>query len=318
MLRLRISFVLFTAVMLSCDPAPMTTPCSGDSECEDGESCRDGVCMAGVDGGQPPDAGDVTPDGGGPVCTASRACGEDCCESTETCSSDTRCCVTADLCGGVCCDGDSRVCVADECVLDCGAAAACGEGAEAICCGETEVCLLGSCTEPGATCEGAFDCAAGEYCDPSVGRCLPRATGAEECEYRPMTGEFELEEEWHWSGDVDVLPDHNQVMSAPMVANLNDDNGDGRIDENDIPDVVFNTFHRANPLREVIAGTDPPRTDSTYSIDGVLRAISGADGSRLWPTADPGYRTQPALEVAIADVRPDSPGPEIIGCSYPP
>lgn len=107
------------------------------------------------------------------------------------------------------------------------------------------------------------------------------------------------------------MPHHDQVMSAPMVANLNDDNGDGVIDENDIPDVVFNTFRRSR---------DPgvPSNISVYNADGVLRAISGRDGSRLWPTSVPEYRTQPSLEVAIADIRADSPGPETIGCTFDP
>src|SRR5690606_38984283 len=42
----------------------------------------------------------------------------------------------------------------------------------------------------------------------------------------------------------------------------------------------------------------------------------GHDGSRLWPTSTPPYRTHPALEVAIADIRADSPGPEIVGCTF--
>src|SRR5690606_20162012 len=136
------------------------------------------------------------------------------------------------------------------------------------------------------------------------------ATDQPACEYRPAPGVFELREEWHWTGDPDVMPLHYHVMSAPMVANLNDDNGDGRIDQNDIPDVGFNTFRAGG--RPELGG------ESVYNADGILRAISGHDGSRLWPASTPAYRTQPALEVAIADVRADSPGPEIIGCTFNP
>jgi hypothetical protein len=94
------------------------------------------------------------------------------------------------------------------------------------------------------------------------------------------------------------MPAHNQVMMAPMVANLTDDNGDGAIDENDVPDVVFHTF-----------------TGSNYWGDGILRILSGDDGRMIFPTADPGYRTHPGGEIAIADVDPASAGPEIIACS---
>lgn len=280
--------------------------CTTTADCEAGSSCVDGMCISrdvdagDRDGGGGDDAGD---------CPATRACGEGCCDEGQTCGTEGACCAPADLCGGVCCGGDDRACVADVCVLDCGDREACGEGADAVCCGEAQVCLLDACIDPGDPCEGTFDCPESEYCDPTLGRCLPRATDLPECEYRPMTGEFELTTEWHWTGDAEVMPGHDQIMSAPMVANLNDDNGDGVIDENDIPDVVFNTFQRRSPNT---GGA------STYNADGVLRAINGNDGTRLWPTSTPGYATHPALEVAIADIRPESPGPEIVGCTFDP
>lgn len=245
-------------------------------------------------------------DGGGSMCLPSLTCGETCCDEGTVCGTNMRCCPASERCGGACCSAGAT-CIADQCVLDCGDAAACGVGADAVCCGDTQVCLLEACVDPGAACAGPFDCPEGQYCEASIERCLPRATGQAECEYRPATGAFEMVEKWHWSGDPDVMPLHDQVMSAPMVANLNDDNGDGVIDENDIPDVVFNSFRTGSP---------DTGGASVYSADGVLRAISGHDGSRLWPTSTPAYRTHPSLEVAIADVRADSPGPEIIGCTF--
>ncbi|MEC7525306.1 MAG: hypothetical protein VYE22_35815 [Myxococcota bacterium] len=296
------------AVMASatgCDcSGPEASECTTNAECAGDDRCIDGRCV-------PPVAGDdAGPDTGvGPMCAPSRTCGAACCEGTEICGTDEECCEADVLCGGVCCGGADERCVADVCVLDCGEAAPCGEGGAAVCCGAEQACLLGSCVDPGDPCEAPRDCADGEYCEASIGRCLPRVTGSDECEYRPGTGAFELTEEWHWANDPTVLTGHDQVMSAAMVANLNDDDGDGLIDQNDIPDVVFNTFH-AGRARPELGGGSP------YHADGILRAISGADGSRLWPTADPGYRTHPSLEVAIADVRSDSPGPEIIGCTF--
>ncbi|MBN1412774.1 MAG: VCBS repeat-containing protein [Spirochaetales bacterium] len=66
--------------------------------------------------------------------------------------------------------------------------------------------------------------------------------------------------EWEWTGS-GTAPDYKQVMSAPVIANLNDDNGDGVVDTNDIPDVIINTFAASN-----------------WRGPGVLRALSG-DGS---------------------------------------
>ncbi len=63
----------------------------------------------------------------------------------------------------------------------------------------------------------------------------------------------------------DVSPVFDNVMMTPVVGNLDDDNGDGRIDERDIADIVITRF---------------PGGD--YKNAGVLSALSGADGRQLW------------------------------------
>jgi len=300
---LRWSPLLALLALSGCDcdgspafpPGSEGAPCDTEGECNDGLTCRDGRCAAAPDAGDR-DGGDVPGEDAGPMCLPSRTCGDECCEETETCDG-ARCCAVADLCGGVCCGAD-QACEAARCVLRCEAPeTACGSGDDAVCCAGGDVCYLGACLTPGDACTRTSDCPDGDYCETTVMRCLPRATG-EMCEYRPPVGPLELEEQWHWDGDDAVLPSHDQVMMAPMVANLTDDDGDGDIDTDDIPDVVFHTF-----------------TGSDYWGNGILRAVSGLDGSRVWPTADPGYRTTPGGEVAIADVDPASPGPEIMACS---
>ncbi len=315
-LRSAVFLLALSATFLAacdCNGPDGNNTCTTDRECAADEACVDGRCQTLGDAGPGVDAGPM-------MCAAAMVCGAGCCAASERCGTDQTCCDPADLCGGACCGGADQTCVADACVLDCGDREACGSGGDAVCCGADQVCLLGACTDPGIACASPFDCPEGEYCEASIGRCLPRQTGVAECEYQPETGAFELVEEWHWAGDPEVLTGHDQVMQAPMVANLDDDNGDGSIDENDIPDVVFVTFHpgRCRPEvgRRIRLGME--ECDAPYSADGVVRAISGADGSRLWPTAEPGYRAQPSLEVAIADIRPDSPGPEIIGCTFTP
>ncbi|HJL19731.1 MAG TPA: hypothetical protein RMH99_28975 [Sandaracinaceae bacterium LLY-WYZ-13_1] len=300
MLRPLARWALASLLLVGCDcsanpdrpPGTEGAPCAGDDECNAGLRCRDGVCTplpdaAGFDAGGGADAGE---------CPASRICGDACCAAGESCGGD-RCCLPEERCGGICC-GEDQTCEADRCVLECADdQVACGAGADAVCCASGDVCYFGECLTPGRACERSSECADGEYCEGTVMRCLPRAMG-EDCEYRPETGDLELDEEWHWSGDADVLPSHHQIMMAPMVANLTDDDGDGDIDADDVPDVVFHSF-----------------TGSNYWSDGVLRAIRGSDGARLWPASDPGYRTSPGGELAIADVDPSSPGPEILACS---
>ncbi|MBF4323195.1 hemolysin, partial [Vibrio anguillarum] len=53
--------------------------------------------------------------------------------------------------------------------------------------------------------------------------------------------EIKTQLKWSWEGS-SFQPEFNQVMAAPIVAQLNDDNGDGKIDENDIADIIVVTF----------------------------------------------------------------------------
>ncbi|WP_224248243.1 choice-of-anchor A family protein [Hyalangium gracile] len=102
---------------------------------------------------------------------------------------------------------------------------------------------------------------------------------AEACEVvPPFNPNFEPELEWEWTGST-VLPNHKQVMMTPIVAEVS---GDG------VPDVIFNTF----------AGTN-------YTTDGVLRAISGADGSELWTVTDSTRRVRGAASIAAGDIDGD-------------
>jgi PKD repeat protein len=56
-----------------------------------------------------------------------------------------------------------------------------------------------------------------------------------DCEYVPPVGSFDPVLEWEWTGST-INPSSNQVMCAPVVANLTDDNGDGIVNQSDVPD----------------------------------------------------------------------------------
>ncbi len=107
----------------------------------------------------------------------------------------------------------------------------------------------------------------------------------EECVHEAQFGTFNPIVEWYkptFAND----GDNNRVMSTPIVSNVSDDNGDGFIDENDTPDVVFVTYG-----------------ESGYNTNGVLRAISGADGAEIWST--PGQGLQGTGGVAAGDIDGD-------------
>lgn len=84
-----------------------------------------------------------------------------------------------------------------------------------------------------------------------------------DCEIDPQVGAFNPVAEWSkstWS----VGPTFTQVMAAPIVVSLTDDNADGKINDLDVPDIVFTTF----------AG-------GAYTSPGWLRAVSGDDGKEI-------------------------------------
>ena len=105
-------------------------------------------------------------------------------------------------------------------------------------------------------------------------------------QFHPVPGLFTPELEWAWTGS-DIDPVRTDVMMTPIVVNLTDDNGDGAIDRNDTPDIVF-------------VATDPSLNDG-----GILRAVSGKDGSRIWDITDPELRIQPFNEIAAGDLDHD-------------
>jgi len=113
------------------------------------------------------------------------------------------------------------------------------------------------------------------------------ASTSDLCISEPDRGTFAPVLKWKWEETL-VLPDYRQVMSMPVVAPLVDTNGDNLIDENDIPAVIFHTFK-----------------DGNWGGDGVLRAVSGQDGSELWTVSNPLYRTNASGNIAVGDIDGD-------------
>ena len=110
-----------------------------------------------------------------------------------------------------------------------------------------------------------------------------RARNLEEvCELPPYTPHFEPALQWAWTGS-SILPEFNQVMMTPAVADVN---GDGT------PDIIFSSFR------------DIPNDDFDWR-EGVLRAISGNDGHDLWAVTDPAYRIKAAASITVGDIDND-------------
>ena len=114
----------------------------------------------------------------------------------------------------------------------------------------------------------------------------------EECltpEYN-IQNPWNVEIEWQWSGLGDE-PTVDQIMVAPIVGNLTDDNGDGRIDESDTPDIVVVIF-------DSMDGSDG---DLGSWVDARLVAIDGQSGRIHWQRENVYWKGTPA----IADINGD-------------
>ncbi len=224
-----------------------------------------------------------TADDGSQSCV-DNACGDLTCSATEecqpapgggfycadiSCSGDVDCPINRFCDGEICvddaCVGGSQTCDGDQ-VLVCSSN---GGGTDAAySCGSagyyTSSCDDSNPEAAGCTCEDDWDCPEFTACE--AGTCV--GTGKEPTCTLPVAPFADLlpEREFHWGGTSNTSQDATgkpfpwsaQVASTPMVINLDDDNGDGKADERDFPEIVFITYH----------GGDP-------SVYGVVRAVHG-------------------------------------------
>jgi hypothetical protein len=194
-------------------------------------------------------------------------------------------CPSQVLCGpsATCCAaGDD--CVDDACVPACASGVRCAAG----CCNAGEVCLAAACAVPGMPCADSLDCPEGQFCEPTLGKCLPQPGGAGDgggaplCEYRPPVLPYQPTPGWSWTGST-IQPTHNQVINMPVVIDL---------DKDTIPDVVI-------------------VTSNNYDNGGIayLRALDGKTGLEKWPATAGVYedanRVAPRGTPAAADLEGD-------------
>ena len=263
---------LLVGLAAGCGGGSGGQACTTSSDCVDGGACIDGRCVAPGDAAPPDAGGEAGPEGG---IDASRGDAGDGGDSGPECPSGV-------LCGaaGTCC-AEGEECIEGACLPACPSGVRCGAD-RTTCCGAGEVCLSSSCIAPGGACTDSFDCDAGAFCEPTLGRCLPQFEPVA-CELRPVFGSFEVTEEWSVTTAMEV-PDCMQAIVMPLVVDLDGD---------EVPEVVLNTA-----------------CDSDWQ-QGVLRAFRGADGTPLWTVSDPSLRTNGRSTPAAGDLDGDG-RPEIV------
>ncbi len=148
----------------------------------------------------------------------------------------------------------------DACIAECAdPTQLCGASNE-LCCADGEACLSNACVTLGGACTTTDDCEVDELCDPVLMRCVPRSA-VEVCEYRPPIGDFNPAIACRWLPAAGDRVNSDDVVMAPAVANLTDDNGDGVTDTHDIPDIALVSFNRP--------------ADGCCTANGTLRIIDG-------------------------------------------
>lgn len=100
------------------------------------------------------------------------------------------------------------------------------------------------------------------------------------------TGTLNPKVKWHWGHANSSSYSNTQVMSSPVVAQLSDDNADGIINSDDVPDILFSAF-----------------SGRSYLSPAKLIAVSGDDGSQLWSNSE--NKVSAVVGPAVADIDGD-------------
>ena len=101
----------------------------------------------------------------------------------------------------------------------------------------------------------------------------------ESCAVEPQQGMFNPVVEWHkdsWA----MGASSKASVTTPVVAQITDDNGDGKIDPDDLPDVIFITY-----------------TDTS----GWIRAVSGDGAKELLSISSPNFSRNQSISAADID-----------------
>lgn len=184
------------------------------------------------------------------------------------------------LCGpaNTCCHA-GETCLADTCVPECASGVLCA----GVCCDEAEVCVADACTQTTGDCKDSLDCQAGEFCEPTLEKCLPQFPADGLCEFASSV-DFAPQLKWSWTQTA-VHPAYDQAMSAPLVLDLDDDGA---------TEVIFTT-----------------RSQPYGPTSGFVRVLDGKTGAEKWDGATDAlsgaHQVETTFSPAVADLDGDGP-----------
>ena len=184
-------------------------------------------------------------------------------------------CIGGTLCGqpATCCPAGNE-CIANQCLVECPSGVRCGAD-QSICCGSDDVCISALCATPTVGCQDSYDCQPGEFCEPTLQKCLPQPNPLA-CELVPTFEQLQVAVEWTYAAE--------QVISPPFVADID---GDG------VQEVVLNAT----------------QTDGGSWPFGKIVVVDGQTGLEEWRIEhDPTnghYGSHGRSSIGLADVSGD-------------
>jgi hypothetical protein len=215
--------------------------------------------------------------GGGNYCADISCEGDVDCPINRFCDGDI-CVDDACVGGSATCDGDSVIVCAQNGGSEAAAPYTCGGGGY-----YTSTCDDTNPDATGCSCQDDWDCPEFTACEGGV--CV--GTGEEPTctlDVQPFENLLPARE-FHWGGASEEQPATGspfswsaQSASTPVVINLDDDNGDGKADERDFPEIVFLTYHSSphlNGIVRAIHGGGPNKGTDYFALCGDQHWIEG-------------------------------------------
>jgi hypothetical protein len=180
-------------------------------------------------------------------------------------------------------------------------------------CPAEQYCVAGNCAPGEGECTSHDECSGDTYCcdapdclpeGEAPGVCIPFGTGPfgnlnPECEQEIVIGLFEPDVQCEWLAPPpgDPFPDHINVLTTPLVADLPYDSGFSG-------EIVIVTYNFSDGGTESGWGSNP-------AYYGVIRVLHGDDCSQIATLHDPAHPMIAASPPAIADLDGDGL-PEIV------